>query len=321
MNRRPNRMPWRPAAVASLTLLVACAARRLPPAVGANGEPLIAVDEPAVIARGRYLVTGPAHCQGCHTPQGPLAALDPRDPEPLVGGYGFRVPGGTVRAPNLTSDPETGIGARTDAELVGALRYGRRSDGAPLLPFMELQGLSDEDLVAVLSYLRTLAPARSDVRVRDVSFFGRLLIWLFVGPKEPLEPPPRRSPTGPTIERGEYLANHVAGCVGCHTRRSRTGGYKGARFSGGYRMADEIDASRELVTPNLTPDPETGSVARWTEDEFVARFRAGRRMPGSPMPWASYAIMKDADLRAIYRYLMAVPPVRHDVSPVVRSKQ
>lgn len=321
MTRRTRRVSWRRGAVASMMLLAACAARRLPTAVGADGEPLTAVDEPAVVARGRYLVTGPAHCQGCHTPKGPLAALDPGDLEPLVGGYVFRVPGGTVRAPNLTSDSETGIGARTDTELVGALRYGRRSDGAPLLPFMELQGLSDEDLVAVLSYLRSLAPVRSEVRVRDVNFFGRLLIWLFIGPKEPSEAPPRQSPTGPTIERGEYLANHVAGCVGCHTRRSRTGGFKGPRFSGGYRMADEIDPSRELVTPNLTPDPESGHVAHWTEDEFVERFRAGRRMPGSPMPWSSYAIMKDADLRAIYRYLMSLPPVHHDVSPVVRSQQ
>lgn len=85
-------------------------------------------------------------------------------------------------------------------------------------------------------------------------------------------------------------------------------------------MADEVDASQVLVTPNLTPDTTTGHITQWTEDDFVARFRAGRRLPGSPMPWDSYALMRDADLRAIFRYLQSLAPVRHDVAPIVRTK-
>jgi mono/diheme cytochrome c family protein len=189
-----------------------------------------------------------------------------------------------------------------------------------LLPFMELQGLSDEDLVAVLSYLRSLAPVRSEVRVRKINFFARFLMAQFVTANGPRVPPPRRSPTGPSVERGEYLTTHVALCVGCHTRRSRTGGYKGPRLSGGYQMADEVDPSRVLVTPNLTPDSETGPMVRWSEDQFVARFRMGRLIPGSPMPWSSFATMTDADLRSIYRYLMSIPPVRHEVGPVVQRQ-
>ena len=54
-----------------------------------------------------------------------------------------------------------------------------------------------------------------------------------------------------------------------------------------------------------------------SEDEFVARFRAGRAIPGSPMPWQGYARMAEDDLRAIYRYLMTVPPARNDVGPPV----
>jgi len=313
---------WGPAAVVSLTAiaLTTCGPKHLPPALGADGAPLTAVMDSATVARGRYLANGPAHCVGCHTPEGPLAPLDPNEPPPMIGGYAFGVPGGTVRAPNLTPDPETGIGERTDAELVQALRYGRRPDGSALLPFMELQGLSDEDLVAVLSYLRSLPAVRSEVQVRDLNVFGSVLIGLFVGAKGPSHDPPRRSPRGPSIERGAYLVNDVASCAGCHTRRSRTGGYKGPRLSGGYRMADEVDASQVLVTPNLTPDSMTGHIAQWTEDDFVARFRAGRRLPGSPMPWDSYALMREDDLRAIYRYLRSLAPVRHDVAPIVRAK-
>lgn len=320
MNPFARRRPRHSWAVVLTTLLAACGARRLPPAVDADGAPLAAVDDSSIIARGRYLVNGPAHCPACHTPQGPLTGMDPSHPPPMVGGYSFAVPGGKVRAPNLTSDHETGIGSRSDAELIQALRYGRAPDGGTLLPFMELEGLSDEDLVAVLSYLRSLPAVRSEVQVREVGFFGRLLIGLFVTAKEPEDQPPRRSPPGPSVERGEYLANHVASCAACHTRRTRTGGYKGPRFSGGYRMADEIDSTRELVTPNLTPDPETGHIVQWSEDEFVTRFRAGRLMPGSPMPWSSYAIMTDTDLRSIFRYLVSLPPVRHEVDPDVSAQ-
>ena len=52
-----------------------------------------------------------------------------------------------------------------------------------------------------------------------------------------------------------------------------------------------------------------------TEDQFVARFRQGRVLPGSPMPWQGFARLTEEDLRAIYRYLKSVPPVKNDVGP------
>src|SRR5688572_11899891 len=65
--------------------------------------------DPAVIGRGRYLVEGPAHCGECHGKSDPPAvSLMGR---PLVGGQEFKLPVGTFRVPNITSDKETGIGA------------------------------------------------------------------------------------------------------------------------------------------------------------------------------------------------------------------
>ena len=318
---RSHARVWRQAAVVVVTLMLfACAPKARPVTVGVDGTPLAATTDPAVIAQGRYLANGPGHCAACHTAEGPLVTFDARNPPALIGGYAVDVPGGKVRTPNLTSDSTTGIGARTDAELVLALRYGRRPGGGVLLPFMDFQGLSDEDLVAVVSYLRSLAPVRNEVQVRDINWFGRLLVKMFVRARRPSSPPPPRSPTGPSVERGEYLSNSVAGCTACHTRRSRTGGYKGARLSGGQRMADELDSSRELVTPNLTPDAETGHIVNWTEEQFVTRFRTGLGIRGSPMPWSFHANMTDADLRSIYRYLMSLAPVRHEVGPIVRTR-
>jgi hypothetical protein len=74
-----------------------------------------------------------------------------------------------------------------------------------------------------------------------------------------------------------------------------------------------------LVTPNLTPDPETGRITKWSEDDFVARFRAGELFRESDMPWTLYARMTDDDLRAIYRYLHSLAPVKNDTGASVRK--
>jgi hypothetical protein len=77
------------------------------------------------------------------------------------------------------------------------------------------------------------------------------------------------------------------------------------------------DPSRSWSPPNITADSATGRLARFTEDQFVARFRQGRLIPGSPMPWQSFSRMHEDDLRAIYRYLETVPTVRRDNGPVM----
>ena len=76
-----------------------------------------------------------------------------------------------------------------------------------------------------------------------------------------------------------------------------------------------------MVAPNITNDPTTGRLARFTENEFVARMRAGRAIPGSPMLWQGYQRMDEDDLRAIYRYLQTVPPVVNDVGPAMVEKK
>jgi hypothetical protein len=77
------------------------------------------------------------------------------------------------------------------------------------------------------------------------------------------------------------------------------------------------DPTRVYVSANLTPDPATSPIGRWSEDVFVARFRGGERLAGTPMPWGAYARMTDDDLRSVYRYLRTLPPIaRHTGSPI-----
>ncbi len=112
------------------------------------------------VERGRYLVETIAGCGNCHTPMGPNGPDRARN---LAGGL-VVVDDATMRAvaPNITPDPETGIGAWSDAEIVRAITQGASRDGRPLLPpmgFSYYAGMTAEDLDALVAYLRTLPPS------------------------------------------------------------------------------------------------------------------------------------------------------------------
>lgn len=282
---------------------------------------LAASTDSAVIARGRYLAYGPAHCAACHVEPGDTVALRTGGQPPLAGGYAFVIPPGTFYVPNLTPDVATGIGSRTDAELARTLRHGVRADGRAALPFMTAQDASDEDLVALISFLRAQPPVRHAVPAHAPNLVGKAVLAFMVTPVGPQATPPAATPTAVGPERGAYLANGLAACVGCHTERSMaTGAYTGPLFAGGTPTQVPADPSKVVVPPNLTPDSATGRIASWSEEAFVARFRAGKTIPESHMPWEFYARASDEDLRSIFRYLMSLPPVPHETGPSVRPK-
>jgi hypothetical protein len=100
----------------------------------------------------------------------------------------------------------------------------------------------------------------------------------------------------------------------------KTGEYAGPRYAGGFVMHAEIDPAMEgyvFLTPNLTPDPETGVMVKWDEETFITRFKHGRTQPGSPMPWESYAMMSEMELKALYRYLTSLEPQKSAITKTV----
>ena len=115
---------------------------------------------PDVLERGRYLVYGPAACAYCHVVREQWPALARGEMLPLTGAHVFPLPFGRIYSANITPDPETGIGRRTDGELARILRYGVRADGHVAVPLMEYQDMADEDLVAVISFLRSRPAVR-----------------------------------------------------------------------------------------------------------------------------------------------------------------
>lgn len=302
---------------AILTLTVAIRSRRTFEAP----YPQLAVrHDDASIARGRYLAYGPAHCVDCHADPAFAADRGSGKELPLTGGMEFKLPIGVVRPANLTSDPETGLGALRDDEIARALRHGVGRDGRALVPFMPYNNLSDDDLAAVIAFLRTQAPMKKRVVQLEPNVLGRAVQAFILKPAGPVGEVAKTVVAEPTAAYGRYLAHNVANCMGCHTERDlRTGQFTGKPFAGGMTMKSETIAGRTFTTPNLTPHATTGRMANWNEDLFVARFATGRGAEGSPMPWGAFGKMTEGDLRALYRYLVTVPAVHNDIGETVHG--
>lgn len=281
---------------------------------------LTASTDSAVIARGEYLVNGPAHCTGCHTDNANEAAYLRGEQVPMHGGYDFVLPFGHIYSRNITSHPEYGIGRLTDQEIARTLRYGVGSDGRAIFDFMPFYNISDDDLRAIISYLRTVPPSANQVPPHSFDFMGKAVKAFVIEPMGALavERPVSVVPDS-SAAYGDYLANSVANCAGCHTQRDlMTGAYAGPRFAGWQGM--EGLNGTWFNTPNLTPDPATGHTSHWDFEMFRKRFRAGPGVPNSPMPWVNYARFSDSDLKAIWSYLQGLEPVARNNGPILAEK-
>jgi len=133
---------------------------------GALLAPLInsaAAESP--VERGKYLVNS-SLCTDCHTPD---YFFGKPDMDRYLGGsnVGFEVPGlGTFYPPNLTPDPETGLGKWSTDEIVTALQTGKRPDGrelAPIMPWRAFAKLKHEDVTAIAAFLKSLPPVSHKV--------------------------------------------------------------------------------------------------------------------------------------------------------------
>jgi mono/diheme cytochrome c family protein len=285
---------------------------RLPIAVALAIAPLlpVAAAEEDAVERGEYLVRA-GGCASCHTSAGD---------QPFVGGRPLATPFGTFYSPNITPDPETGIGGWTDAQFLRALRDGLRPDGAnyfPVFPYPSFTGISDSDALAIKAYLFSLPPVRRENRPHEVwfPFSWRFLQagWkLLFFTKGPFEPSPERSAA---YNRGAYLVTALAHCGECHTPRNLLGAMRPS-----MRLAGTREGPDGQLVPNITPDPGTG-IGKWEREDIVELLRTGNTPEQSKVKGAmreaiadGLKYLNDADLAAIADYLFAQPPIVHDVS-------
>ena len=206
---------------------------------------------------------------------------------------------GTLYAGNLTPGAG-GTGGYTDEDWVRAIRHGIGPDGKPLLwmPSQEFYFLGDEDLGALIGYLKTLPAVDNENPDHTLRPLGRALFLagqLDLVPAELVDhdgPRPQTPPVGVTVEYGEYMA---VGCTGCH----------GPSFSGGPIPGAPPDW---MPAANLTPN---GNLASWTETEFIAAFRTGIKPNGKSfdenMPYKAVGQMSDDELKSVWLFLLSLP--------------
>ncbi len=266
------------------------------------------------IERGRYLFQL-SDCQGCHTPHelkdGALVVVSDRE----GAGQTFVENGMTAGIPNITPDPETGIGTWTDGEKVRAIREGIDKSGQalfPMMPYEHFRYMAEEDIESLVAYLNTLKPVRNLVKRTELPLFIKVMIK---GAPQPVEEPVKRPDRSNRRMYGEYLVN-LGLCIECHTPGEGPNLDTSKRYAGGRRF--NING-KQVVSANITPDSSTG-IGSWTVDYFKERFH--RYKDGTPadaagkftiMPWHNLAQLPDDDLEAIYGFLREQTPVENKV--------
>ena len=263
---------------------------------------------PEAIERGRYLAEAMTGCVACHSP---VDESRPGDFAQAGLEYAGRVwpPGsgfpGKIVAPNITPDPDTGIGRWTDGEVARAIREGVSRDGRPLFPLMNYPGyrdLSDDDVLSIVAYLRTRQPIRRENGQTELDFPVGMMIRTV---PQPLEGPPSGLPAA-GVERGRAMLKILL-CGECHTPRDgRENPIAGKDLAGGTEFKGPWGI---VYAANITAHPASG-IGAFSNDDLKRVFREGRNRAGRPlwvMPWSVTKNLTDADLDAMIAALREVP--------------
>lgn len=251
------------------------------------------------LIRGRELVRGLAACGSCH---GEIA----NPSSPLRGGRVFSDGTNLVTAPNLTSHQD-GIGKLTTQQLVSVIRTGVIHEDREIVKNFHagFEWLSDEDLLSVVAYLRTLPPVPGSWPRREGSSWSGMSLGLFDEDRVVRGYVPAISPRFQR-EYGEYLVNHVARCDGCHSTPATI--LSSEVYLGGGQ--EVVRGDQVKVAPNITASSVLG-IGSWSEEGIVQYLTSGVAPDGSRSdpafcPTSFYALASPEDLRAIAAFLKSI---------------
>jgi mono/diheme cytochrome c family protein len=241
----------------------------------------------AAIERGEHVALI-HYCQNCHA-------------DNLSGELYFTIPGLlSIPTPNLTAGAG-GVGRfYTDEDWLRAIQHGVGHDGRALwiMPSENFSHLSDEDMSALIAYLKSVPPVDNELPAREIEPMGQVMVALGMVPPVAVDKIDHTAsrPAAPqpavTAEYGEYLARTM--CTACH-----------GDMLNGVPFGPPGD---QTPTPNLTPG---GELAAWSEEQFIVTLRTGvtptGRELGESMPWQYFGRMTDDELKALWLYLQSLP--------------
>lgn len=271
-----------------------------------------------ILERGKYLfeLSG---CALCHTQ---------KDQPLLSGGAALSSPFGKFYPPNITKDPQTGIGNWTDNQFLRALRDGVSPKGVhyyPLFPYSSFSKMTDEDILAIKAYIFSLPAVENKALAHEVRFPYSLRLLVGVWKKNNLKilplidennfiqakgPFQNITQKDPEWNRGAYLVEGALHCAQCHTPKDNFGNFKWSQWMGGAKLYGEKKSA-----PNITSDTEAG-VGQWTQEEWETFLTEGTNPDGNEVTGVMKMIVEHQtakltpeDRKAVINYLMALKPV------------
>lgn len=266
--------------------------------------PLQAQQNDDLVAKGRYIATV-GDCAACHG-------------ENFAGGAPVSSPLGAILAPNITFD-DTGIKGWSEQQFADALRKGRAPVKGwlyPAMPYTSYTGMSDDDVHALYTYLKTVPPVSRTVTQTELPFpFYRpaMAIWNILN-LDYGRPAGAVEVQGGKVQRGRYLVETLGHCSTCHTPRGSLMGQEDGKHLGGATQGN-------WHAPNITSDPS--GIGGWSAADFTQFLQTGHNQ------WAvasgdmglvvsrSLSHLTDSDIAAMVAYLRQVPPVKSEpLAPV-----
>ena len=257
------------------------------------------------VARGGYLLRA-AGCVACHTDEKGGGA-------PLAGGRALESPYGTFYSPNITSDPDQGLGAWREEDFLRALSQGRDPDGRayyPAFPYTAYSGMSEQDMKDLWAYLKSVPPSSRANRDHELVFpfsLRRLAgLWqaLYFDPS-PYRPDPARDAAW---NRGAYLVRHLGHCGECHSPRGWLGALDEDRHLAGNQKGPDGKKVSNITTHG------TAGIGDWSETDITFFLQTGFLPDGDVAGGAmedvvreSTSKLNDEDRAAIAAYLKSLP--------------
>jgi len=269
---------------------------------------------PQRLERGRYIFNSAAACVDCHSEH------DSTSPDhPVLAdlrGAGEVMPltdlPGRIVAPNITPDPQTGVGTWSDDQLARAIREGIGYDGRalfPMMPYEHYKSMSDEDLASVVVYMRSMPAVHHQLPKTEINFPVKYLIRSI---PQPITSPVSAPDPSNRVQWGAYAVN-MAACGDCHTPVDEHGDpMAGLEFAGGQVFRGAWGTTP--VSTNITPD--ASGIGYYDEALFIQGLKTGyvkARKLDPLMPVEQFSGLADDDLRAMFAYLRTLKPVKHRV--------
>jgi len=244
-------------------------------------------------------------CSSCH------AVPNQPDRLKLGGGLAMPSPFGTFYVPNISPDPNDGIGRWSEADFVTAVLKGTSPDGAhyfPAFPYASYQRAKVEDIRDLFAYLKTLAPVAGKARDHDVPFPFNIRRnvgvwkWLLLDGKAHTPDPAQSA----SWNRGAYLVNGLGHCAECHSPRNFLGGIVAAqRYAGGP------NPEGEGWVPNITQK----GLDEWSAKDIADFLGTGQKPDGDTAGGSMARVIRNIsqlppeDRAGMAEYLKSLPPV------------